>query len=545
MLLCITGSWAAPLGLHCLLNPQDLAMPLEGTIRMVGTTAGEGDGEDYKLLAPGQTAEILTVEGPAVIHRIWSTSQHTDKTRLTMKLDGKEQVIWDQAKLPEGQAADDPLRAMDGQAYWSYIPVKVNTTAQFIATDLREAENEEPETVDDPLLGRVEISAENGNKFYLQVAYSSSHDGFLADGQVQEVRERLAALAENPLLGASGIVVEGADQQPKTEEYTLKPGEPVKIAGDAKAYLQMLIFDVGETPFENLTRTRLIITPAGATGPSVDVPLPYLFCAYWSLDEYTGPVTAIQGRKLIFRLPVPVGNGLEIGIDKLGKGAAADSVKLTCVKGVSAEPIPYVFCAQYASIVSTRGEPLHLADIKGEGVFLGGTFAADGLEHRKFSFLEGNEQIYVDGEEKPSWEGTGTEDYFNGAWYFSAGVKARAFHGLTHLDENPPPQMASYRYLLPDRIAFKQGLKFDMQHGSRNSVPDTLYRAVSFWYQKPPCTVSAPEEAELPEGTSVGLGVGTDDTEDAGPDMLTPTILAIIALLLVVLIVRFMIRRRR
>jgi len=110
----------------------------------------------------------------------------------------------------------------------------------------------------------------------------------------------------------------------------------------------------------------------------------------------------------------------------------------------------------------------------------------------------------VDGVEKPSWEGTGTEDYFNAAWYFSAGQNSRTFHGLPHIAEGPPPRMAAYRYLVPDRIGFKSSLRVDMQHGSRNSSPDTYYKWVSFWYQKPPCSVKEPVEVEAPKDPMAG-----------------------------------------
>lgn len=522
---------AAPLGLHSILQPAELAFPLEGRVQMLATTAGDGEGQDYRPLKPGEKATILTVQGPAVIHRVWSTSQFTDQTRLALKLDGKEQAVWERKALPAGQQAD-ALRAMDGQAYWSYVPVKVNEKAEFIATDLRK-----------PAGG----AAAEANKFYLQVAYSTSHDGMSTEEQIEEARARLQLVLDKPLAAASGLVVEGAAQKPQTEKITLSEKQPAKLLGDPKGYVQTLIIDPAGASLEDLAATRLIMKDSKSAKALVDVPVPYLFGAYWSLDDYASAYTAISGGKLVCRFPMPIGDGLELSLAPLAGGKGVESLAATIVRGTAAEAIPYRFCAEYRPTISQRGEPLHLAEITGEGVFVGCTFAGAAREHRKLAFLEGNEQIYVDGEEKPSWEGTGTEDYFNAAWYFSAGVQARAFHGLTHLDENPPPKMSAIRYQTADRIGFKTGLKVDMQHGSRNSVAGIDYRAVSLWYQKPPCGVKEAAPAAEPEGESGGpAGEGAQEGAPAGGlDLVTPIILGVIVLLFLLAAVRAVARARR
>lgn len=528
-LATVSLSFAAPPGLHAILQPEDLLFPTS-PVKMVGTTAGDGEGQDYKPLKPGETASILTVKGPCLIHRIWSTSQFTDQTKLVVKLDGKEQPLWGKAALPEGQAANDPLRAMDGQAYWSYIPVKVGVSAEFVATDLRKPGGSTPE-------------ATEPNKFYLQVAYSAGHEGALTGAELEEVRQRLRLYTSNPFAGSPDIVVEGSAQAAKSETITVTRKAPVSLSGDSKSFVQAMIIDAGELEFEKLSRTRLVIRPAGSKDACVDVPVPALFCSFWGMDEYAGPITAIAKNKLVFRLPIPIGKGLDLQLDSFGGDAAAD-VAITIVRGTATKEIPYTFCAEYREVVSEKGKPITLAEVPGEGVFVGCTFAGGATHHRKFAFLEGNEQIYVDGEEKPSWEGTGTEDFFNGAWYFSAGVQSRPFHGLTHLDEGPPPQMSAYRYLIPDRIAFSKGIRVDMQHGSRNSVPGITYKSVAFWYQAGPCKVLEPSEATESSGGPEGLAAGEEDA-GAPLDVVTPAILAVVAALFVLALVRFILRGRR
>jgi hypothetical protein len=199
-------------------------------------------------------------------------------------------------------------------------------------------------------------------------------------------------------------------------------------------------------------------------------------------------------------------------------------------------------CAEYRSFISKRDEPVRLADIHGEGAYVGCTFAADGLAHRSFSFLEGNEQIYVDGAPKPTWEGTGTEDFFNAAWYFSAGAAARAFHGCTALQKGPPPRVSAYRWLVPDRIGFAKSFRFDLQHGSRNSSPDTLYKCVNVWYAKPPCKVAEPVEVK-PAAAGKGAAPGEAEEGATATDWVTPLVLVAMIVLAAMAGVRYLRRR--
>jgi hypothetical protein len=531
LLLCLlpaVSGHAADLGLRASLDTPLLAFPCGQSIKLAATTAMAGAGKDYRLLGAGQEATVVTIEGPAVIHRIWSTSSITDKTRLTLRLDGKEQVLWAAAKLPEGQSAD-ALRAMDGQAYWSYIPLKVRQKAEFIAKDLRGKSG-------------GEVTEEDGNKFYLQVGYTNGDAGLADADTLAAVRSNLADWLTKPA-DAGGANIRGPQQPPKVETLKLEVGKPIKLTDGPNWVLETMIFDTGSATLDQLATTRLVMKTDGSPDACVYVPLPYLFGAYWELKDYAGAFTAIQGGKLIFRFPIPEGSGLEISLQAFGKGQAVREVALTVVRGFWNDPPPYRLCAEYRSFISKRDEPLRLADIQGEGVYVGCTFAADGLAHRSFSFLEGNEQIYVDGAQQPTWEGTGAEDFFNAAWYFSAGASARAFHGCTALQPGPPPRVSAYRWLVPDRIGFSKSFRLDMQHGSRNSSPDTLYKCVNVWYAKPPCKVAEPVEVTP---ASPRNGDVPEDTKDGATttDWVTPLILVAILVLAVMAGVRYLLRRR-
>jgi hypothetical protein len=101
-------------------------------------------------------------------------------------------------------------------------------------------------------------------------------------------------------------------------------------------------------------------------------------------------------------------------------------------------------------------------------------------------FLEGDEMIYIDGEEEPSIYGTGTEDYFQGAWYFLNGEFAAPYHGLTLFDKENA-KVSAYRHHVPDPISFNESIRVIMEHGHANMLQED-YSSLAYWYQVEPHT---------------------------------------------------------
>ena len=94
---------------------------------------------------------------------------------------------------------------------------------------------------------------------------------------------------------------------------------------------------------------------------------------------------------------------------------------------------------------------------------------------------EGDEKIWVDGEDFPSHFGTGVEDYYNGSW-----APVVPFHtpfgGAPRADlANSQGYNAFFRTRNLDAIPFERTLKFDMEMlGWRDNKVD--YATTIFWY---------------------------------------------------------------
>jgi hypothetical protein len=97
---------------------------------------------------------------------------------------------------------------------------------------------------------------------------------------------------------------------------------------------------------------------------------------------------------------------------------------------------------------------------------------------------EGNESFELD--KKLAWVGTGTEDYFDGA-YSNFGKNiftgpliensfGKGYSGIT----------VAYKFHLLDPVCFQDRLVFKFEHGRIANDMDNWYRSVAYWYQAEP-----------------------------------------------------------
>lgn len=120
----------------------------------------------------------------------------------------------------------------------------------------------------------------------------------------------------------------------------------------------------------------------------------------------------------------------------------------------------------------------------GRGQFVGVTMSV--LQNQDKWFGEGDDMFFIDGEQKPSIAGTGTEDYFLGAWDFGGQPFSYQLYGAPVLGQELAGARASvYRFHLDSPIPFHQSIKATIEHGHANHRSDNYY-SVAYWYQNEP-----------------------------------------------------------
>lgn len=154
------------------------------------------------------------------------------------------------------------------------------------------------------------------------------------------------------------------------------------------------------------------------------------------------------------------------------------------------------FHAQYRQTVTKPDVPVTILDATGRGHYVGTLLSMQPERGRHLGYLEGDERIFIDGEEEPSIIGTGTEDYFSSGWYYDTGEYSAPYHGVTIKDEERG-RINTYRWHIEDPIPFAERLLFTIEHGGLNDAPGVVYSSVAFWYQTHPHAPFPPLPATL------------------------------------------------
>ena len=163
------------------------------------------------------------------------------------------------------------------------------------------------------------------------------------------------------------------------------------------------------------------------------------------------------------------------------------------------EPWGY-FHAQFKDVVKTADAPAPralytIADIAGRGKYVG-TFAylsghnGGDLLQLPLNFLEGDEFGYLDGEAVPSMQGTGTEDYFDGAWYFIEPTTPITVPPLfswplninVDVTNNRGDVTAFRSHLLSTAIEFSTAFRLTLEYGPDDVSSIEEYASTAFYY---------------------------------------------------------------
>jgi hypothetical protein len=143
-------------------------------------------------------------------------------------------------------------------------------------------------------------------------------------------------------------------------------------------------------------------------------------------------------------------------------------------------------------------------ETRGRGHLMGVTLGV--LQNQDFWMGEGDDMVFVDDESQPIITGTGSEDYFNGAWDFggrdSAVPFAHLYNGapLIVAAERPGGRYCLYRWHADNPITFTKYLKHTIEHGHADHRADNFF-SVAYWYQAAPYTdfpALPPAESRIP-----------------------------------------------
>ena len=233
--------------------------------------------------------------------------------------------------------------------------------------------------------------------------------------------------------------------------------------------------------------------------PSVEAPIGDFFGQglgdYFLYQSIPLAVGADQALNSFF--PMPFSRHARITVTNEGR-RRVDAFYFNIDYRARSKPLPadtlyfhaqYRQCAPCKKIVSDgknlTGENNYVwMEATGRGHFAGVTMSV--LENADGWWGEGDDMFFVDGEQLPSINGTGTEDYFLGAWDFGGKPFSYGLFGAPVVGpERAGARWSVYRFHLDSPITFTKSLSATIEHGHADDRADNYY-SVAYWYQTEP-----------------------------------------------------------
>lgn len=290
------------------------------------------------------------------------------------------------------------------------------------------------------------------------------------------------------------------------------PHDVARIAGSGR--IVHMWFTIASQEPDYLSTTRLKIYWDGAVRPAVDVPLgEFHLLGHKKVRQVNSAFVTVEARPDLNHnlqnrnvggfnsyFPMPYAKGARIVIENASAHPIQALYYQIDYQKWNSPPSPLRFHAFHhvtapepfpgnqADSRDARnpdGSANHLIlDARGRGHFAGVALSIDGVGA---GWWEGDEMFWIDGEPTPSIAGTGTEDYFGGAWGFRREYNM-PYHGVSFLEKpaGRPDWQAGlytvYRFHERDPVTFAKSLHVSIERGHNNHRRDSAYSSVAYFY---------------------------------------------------------------
>lgn len=281
---------------------------------------------------------------------------------------------------------------------------------------------------------------------------------------------------------------------------TMQPGETLTVLeADGPGIVTHLWFTIASSEPYHLKKLVLRMYWDNESTPSVEAPIGDFYGL--GLGDYfryqSTPLAVSSDKALNCYFPMPFRHHAKITVTNQGSqrvGALYYNIDYRACSKPLDDSLLY-FHAQYRQAApnhAVKSNGLNLdgkdnyvwLEAEGRGQFVGVTMSV--LENADWWWGEGDDMFFVDGEKLPSINGTGSEDYFSGAWDFGGKPFAYQLFGAPQVGpERQGGRWSVYRFHLDSPVTFTHSLRATIEHGHANDRGDNFY-SVAYWYQTEP-----------------------------------------------------------
>lgn len=441
-------------------------------------TGGNADWNNFLGTDANGDAILCDLRGVGTVYRIWATGFDENFARINIYFDGEStpRVSIMMRDLFVGTNAPflSPLvgdAGVSSGGYYCYVPMSFNASVRITANGINRT----------------------GYNFYYNVGYHLYPAGtalqtWTPAEDSSAVRALWTHAGQDPKSDANNIRATGTLSVGGGSAKTIFEIDGPRSLSSIRLQVPGVVANQSQPTYELLDGVWIRIYWDSETSPSVSSPLGSFF-GIGEFGTYRARSLAAgidDSNTLYMYFPMPFERHARVELFN-NRSVSVDNVSFEIKHKPFDSPFAQVgnFKTKFNDQVHTQndGTDVTILDMEGTGHLVGVVLSIRGESNQLF--LEGDERIYIDESRTPGIYGTGTEDFFNGGFYFRGGTISLPVHGNTStIRDASIERIAMYRLFLGDAIPYNKHLTVGIQHGPTNDEAEEAW-ALAYYYHKP------------------------------------------------------------
>ena len=453
----------------------------ETTGQQNNTSVACGEGQNGYLIAaddgPGFVSRMLLARGISSPSGAVTVDLRPMNERVRVYIDGEPTPVIDSlwSELADAKLApfDAPLTRWTSGATISYLPISYSSRLRVFVDDLNGSST--------LTLYYAQVTTQR-----VQSTRPYSLDVLASPAARAELEQALAA--------PSSIGTSWFDQ-----DVTLNgAGATMVWTHPGAGTLQRIEVQLPAASANDVLSETTLRLSWDDAAPTINLPLGTLFGSRHGVTPVATLPLSVQSDgntvSMSLSLPMPFSTSAKLELVHTGDSSRTFKVRLSGSDGTPKGEWGHLYSTFEELRDPQRGDRFRVAALSGRGKYIGTILYAHGKSDpggqtgasSELGFLDGDERLDVDGQ--ATWLGTGTDNYFNGGFYFKDGLFNSPFAALSQLDDNTSAGSSAATLMrwtmLTDEINFQKKLELSFELGANRPATVRDVAAVSFFYQQ-------------------------------------------------------------
>jgi len=429
-------------------------------------TGANQDWYVYTQAEPNGRVKVFEAEGPGYVSRIWIATFAVKRWFFFFDGETEPRLVLDKDDLFGGAFPFvEPLAGMSGGGRYCMVPIPFSKSLRIeMEPKYLKPTNRNYIHINYTLLN---LKSSAVDSFPKHLSTAQSNQVAAVNAVLDENRAELSAEVTGILVHAESTAVPAGQSAAFWEDDGIGLLESFCIRIDSPTEAEAMTRQL-------LRKLRLQMYWDGSAEPSVDVPLGDFFCNPFYFREFSSlPLGRVDG-VFVCRFPMPYQSGARCVLVNTSQYPVSVSMGASGDRE-SDSGLRRKFHAVW-NASSQSGYPLQMLKTTGAGHYVGCFLTAIGQDG-SWTILEGDEFLRPDPGKQPPQLGTGLEDYFNGAYYYTS-LFDLPFHGLI---EKGAMRTDQYRLHMLDAVPFEKSFEAGIEFGDRNQAKGYM-SSVAYWY---------------------------------------------------------------